>query len=85
MLWLIGLVLAACGWPWLLVGMVAAVVIWLVIAAGIGIAYASPDFQLGLTLLAVIVGSLAGVAWLLVRLFRVDAPVVARERREPRL
>jgi hypothetical protein len=83
MLWLIGLVLAACGWPWLLVGMVAAVVLWLVIAAGIGIAYASPDFQLGLTLLAVIVGSLAGVAWLLRNLFRVDAPVVARERREP--
>jgi hypothetical protein len=86
MAWVVALILAALGWPWLLVGMAIAALGWLVIIGAVGFAHADPDFQLGLVLLSLIVGCVAGAAWLLIRLFRVEqVQVKPMARKEPHL
>jgi hypothetical protein len=82
---LIVVVLLARWFPHVLLGMAAAVCFWLVFLAGFSFIHADPDRQLALVLLAVIVGGVAGAAWLLIRLLRTEQPVVKQARREPHI
>jgi hypothetical protein len=85
MLGFIAVILLARWFPHILAAMAVGAAIGVVIGLGYGFVNADPDTRLALVLLALIVGSLAGAIWLLIRLFRVEQPIVARERREPRL
>jgi hypothetical protein len=85
MLGFIAVILLARWFPHILAATAVGAAIGVVIGLGYGFLNADPDTRLGLELLVFIVGCVAGAIWLLVRLFRVEQPIVARERREPRL
>jgi hypothetical protein len=85
MVGLIVVILLARWFPHVLIGMAAAVLLWLVFLAGVSFVHADPDGRLALVLLAIIVGGVAGAAWLLIRLLRTEQPVVKQARREPHI
>jgi hypothetical protein len=82
MLGFIPVILLARWFPGVLVAFVVGTLLWLVV---VGMATMDPDTRLGLELLGLIVGCVAGAIWLLVRLFRVEPAQVKPVRREPRL